>query len=111
MRDCLIVYGGSICPAFDNQGIVFMLYFPDSCGESIAAPSDGVYVLTPLRAHSQNLPELINVLGKVGFLDKSVGPDLLHQLIFLDYVAAAFDERKQGVEGLQCYWNNLPIAQ
>src|SRR4051794_18637519 len=101
MGYCLMVYGGLRGVAFDHQTTRFMLYFPDRGGEAIAAPRDRLDVGTPVGADAENLPEPVNVLGKVGLLDKSVRPDLCHQMILLDDMSAAAHEHRQSVEGFQ----------
>ena len=85
--------------------------FADLGDEAIAAPGDGLDVLLPAALLAQSLPQRGDVLRQVVLLDEAVGPDLPHQLLLAEHVAAVLHQREQGVESLRRQRHGTPLAE
>ncbi len=66
--------------------------------EAIASLCHRFNVTRVARVIAERFPELLNVGSQVGFFDKSVGPEPLHQLFFPNNSPTVFDENEQSVE-------------
>src|SRR5437773_10376211 len=63
------------------------------------------------RIVAEHLPQLVNVKAQVRFLDKSVGPEAIHQRFLLNNPAAVLNQNQQHVKDLRCELERLAPAQ
>src|SRR5262249_49660026 len=80
-------------------------------GEAIAAARNGQNVPVLLGRIAERLAQDGNVLGYVGFLDKTVRPEGLHQLLFAYHAIAVLNQDQKRVEGLGHERDRLLPAQ
>ena len=50
---------------------------------------------------AQRLPQQVDVLGQIGFLDVTVRPDPVEQLALRDDATSPFDQRDERLDGLR----------
>ena len=73
----------------------------------ITAPRNGL----DIAALSQGLTKHIDVLREVALLYKTVGPELLHQIVLLHYLAIVLHQQQQSVDGFGLERHGFPIVQ
>ena len=81
------------------------------CHESIAAFWDCLNVEVLVAIIAQRFPQSEDVHRKVALLDKAIGPDSLHQIVFLNCFAAGLYEREKDVEDFGGKRNNLALSE
>ena len=64
-----------------------------------------------LRALAQSLAQLKNVLTEIGLFHESVGPQLLHQVVFQHDLSVARGQHQKEIERLRRQRNGLLVAQ
>ena len=55
----------------------------------------------PVTVFAQRLTQQRDIGRQVSLLDKAIGPDLAHQFIFFNQMAAATNKRVQSVENFR----------
>src|SRR5262245_13578803 len=73
---------------------------PYTCHKAVALPRNRHDVTMLARLFSERPAQDTYVESEIAFLNKSIGPDQLHQLIFLHHLPAVFDQRQQRGENL-----------
>jgi hypothetical protein len=77
----------------------------------VAAPRHSLNKLNSAGTLAERLSQQRNVLCQISFLDKRVGPDPFHQVVFSDDLPAVLNERHQNVEYFGSEWNRFTFAQ
>src|SRR5437016_11931114 len=79
--------------------------------KAIATPRNSLDVLMLARPLAQHVSQRRDVSRNVSFLDRGVGPDEFHHLVFAEDVPAVLHQHEQDVEDPRPQRNNLTIAQ
>ena len=87
-----------------------ILHFAYGNDESVASPCHGFDELMPVLALTQSLPEQGNILRKISFLDKAIGPYSFHHRVFGNDLAAVFHKREQHVEDFGSERDDFAVA-
>ena len=69
--------------------------------ETIAALRHRLNVVFAFLTFSERLSQYRNVLREVVLFDKTVRPNLLHQLFLCQHVARVFEQHQQGIENFR----------
>ena len=69
--------------------------------KAVASTRNGGDVTVLRGRGTQSLAQHEDVLRQVGFLDESIGPDRLHQVVFQNHLFAVAHQHQQGFESLQ----------
>src|SRR5664280_3167902 len=78
--------------------------------EPVAALGYRLDVLPPAVPLPQDFPQEENVLVEVSFLDKGIGPDPLHQVVFVHQASGVLDQYKQRFRSLGGQGNRGTVA-
>jgi hypothetical protein len=70
----------------------------DAGHESVAPFGNGFDVPYSILSVVQDFAQKVDRLAEVALLDRRIGPDRLHQFVFLHQAAAVFDQRQESVE-------------
>src|SRR6185312_7327745 len=79
--------------------------------QAVACARDGEDGAVVLRAFAERLAQHEDVPGEVALLDKRVGPDGFHQVVFADGFVLVLHEDEQDLEGLPGERDRLAIAE
>src|SRR6185369_6182587 len=71
------------------------------CDKAIPAARDGFNKQGLARIVAERLPQLLNVKGQVGLVNKRVRPEPVHQRFLLNNAAAVFDQNQQSIKDLR----------
>src|SRR5579859_826177 len=60
---------------------------------------------------AEHLSQLGDVLSERQVLDKAVGPDTAHELVFCDQTTGILDQHEERIEDFRAEWNGRTVAQ
>ncbi len=60
---------------------------------------------------AQGLAQHINVLGEIALFDKTVGPELSHELVLFNHLAVVLNQQQQRVDGFGFERHRLAIVE
>jgi hypothetical protein len=90
--------------------VIFQWEFRHRDGKTIALSGDGLYILLTARSFAEMSAQGGDVDGEVGIFDKTVGPDLTHQLLFGGEAAAVLHQDQENFKSFRCERNRTPIT-
>src|SRR5262245_26706264 len=79
--------------------------------KAIPASRNRQNVLRVIRMFVEDFPQGGDMAGEIVFLHHGIGPNLLHNFVFLHHLPAMPDQKEQQFEGLQADWNDLSLPQ
>src|SRR5688572_25728413 len=82
---------------------------PNSLNELVTSAWQRDDVLAVFRTVAQNLPECGHVPREITLLDKTVWPDLPHDLVLVHCPATVRDQNHQNIENLGGYRDRFPV--
>ncbi len=90
---------------------LLLIYCADITVEAKSVPANGLDVCVSVVTVTQSLSQHRDVMIQVALFHKRVWPELLDQIVFLQYAPAVLHQHDQRVESLRRERNGLAIAQ
>ena len=84
-----------------TTGFMSPLRGPLTSATKLATPGHRHYIPMLVGPFTQGLSQHRNLLGEIIFLNKRVGPESSHQIVFSNDLAAVLDQHQQSVETLR----------
>ena len=88
----------------------FRRFFARFGGKTITAFGNCLDIILAVRVFAESFSQSVDAKSKVRFLDKSISPNRLHQIVAADEFATLFNQKNQQIKDFRLKRNGLTAS-